>query len=74
MKLGFAIAVGKKTALCFVAKACGATHEKMLRAMFPKEDPPKLYRPKDGHVIWEQKKLTFVTDAAVPPASSRRSR
>jgi hypothetical protein len=67
LKLGFAIAVGKTTSLCFIAKNCGTTHEKMLRAMFPKEDPPRVYRPKDGHVIWEQKKLTFVTDAAVPP-------
>lgn len=67
LKLGFAIAVGKKMALCFVAKNCGTTHEKMLKAMFAKEDPPRVYRPKDGNVIWEQKKLTFVTDAAVPP-------
>jgi hypothetical protein len=66
MKLGFAIAVGKTMALCFVAKNCGTTHEKLLKSMFAKGDVPKVYRPKDGQVIWEQKKLTFVTDAAVP--------
>jgi hypothetical protein len=67
LKLGFAIAVGKTMALCFVAKNCGTTHEKLLKSMFAKGDVPKVYRPKDGQVIWEQKKLTFVTDAAVPP-------
>ena len=63
----FAFAVGKTQALCFIAKDCGAAHEKLLRGMFAKEDPPKIYRPKDGEVVWEQKKITFVTDAAVPP-------
>ena len=67
LKLGFAIAVGKTMALCFVAKNCGTAHEKLLKGMFAKGDVPRVYRPKDGQVIWEQKKLTFVTDAAVPP-------
>ena len=66
LKLGFAFAVGKTSALCFIAKNCGSAQEKLLKGMFPAGDVPKIYRPKDGQVIWEQKKLTFVTDLAVP--------
>lgn len=67
LTLKFAFAVGKSMSLCYISKDCGAAHEKLLRGMFPKDDVPRVYRPKDGAVVWEQKKLTFVTDAAVPP-------
>jgi hypothetical protein len=66
LKLKFAFAVGKTMALCYISKDCGPPHEKLLKGMFPKDDVPKIHRPKDGEVIWEQKKLTFVTDAPVP--------